>query len=129
VTATLSGNDILNVAAGFTEPLDWDIRKKDGVTALALNSGDVVHFELYASEGGTQLLSIDNSTPSANGSSVSITTRGVNAVTPASGLVTLDEDDTASLYGRKYFVLWYADSGDSNRKKIFRRGQLNFLKR
>ena len=126
--AALSGN-IDSAAAGFTEYFDWSIFQKDGVTPLVLAAGDVVHFELYASEGGTQLLTIDNATPTAGGSSLSISTRGSLPSTPAAGQVVLDEDDTALLSGRKYYVTWFKDTADGNRKKIFRRGFINFFAR
>jgi hypothetical protein len=129
MNATLSAPSVVDCAAGFTEPFDWSIYQKDGVTPLVLAAGDVVHFELYSAEAGTQLLSIDNGTPSAGGSSLSISTRGSLPDTPAAGQVVLDEDDTASLSGRKYFVMWFKDTADSDRKKIFRRGLINFLAR
>lgn len=127
--AVLSAPSIVDCGAGFTEYFDWSIYQKDGTTPLVLGASDVVHFELYSAEGGTQLLSIDNATPSANGSSLSISTRGSLPSTPAAGQVILDEDDTAALYGRKYFLMWFKDHADGDRKKLFRRGTINFYKR
>lgn len=122
---SLNDNKPVAIAAGFTETADWSIEGAGGAP-IPLDAADVVGFILYDA-GFDTILEIDDDNPSAAGSAVVITTRG-DGDTNASGQVILDEDDTEELVGKYPFVMYYIDSADGDRQKIFKRGIIDFLK-
>ena len=117
----------VDCVAGKRERFGWTMRLVDSTGArCGLGASDKVKFRLASTQSGAASLAFDSSAASANGSSVTIGSRG-STTEDASGVVELRADDTTSLSGTKYFELDVIDAGDSNREAQPIRGMIRFL--
>lgn len=117
----------VDCVAGKRERFAWSMRLVDSSgVRCGLGASDLVRFRLASTAGATASLAFQSGTPSTNGSSVTINSRGSSSV-DASGVVELRAADTTSLSGTMYFELDVIDAGDSNREAQPIRGTLRFL--
>ncbi len=118
---------VVDCVAGRTESFSWEAYKADGRTPQAFESGDKVRFKIAVTAGGAPSIDLLSGTPSTEGSTLSIDVLGTNEVTPASGVLILDQDDTAGLSGTMHFEMDLVDASDGNRIKPFLRGKMRML--
>lgn len=117
----------VDCVAGKRERFAWSMRLVDSSgVRCGLGGSDKVRFRLAATQGAAATLAFESGTPSANGSSVTISSVG-SASADASGVVELRAADTTSLSGTMYFELDVIDAGDSNREAQPIRGTLRLL--
>lgn len=104
----------ITLQAGRTEDLSFTILDKDG-NGLEIGATDHVHFRLKLTRGGTPVLEIVDGTASAEGSDITITTRGDSApVVAAAGTIQLAEGDTEDLSGRYFAELDLEDDSETD---------------
>lgn len=86
--------EVFDVEAGETVDYRFKLYKSNG-SPLAIDPTDVVRFKLARrSSDATPLLDLSSANPTANKSSVTIESLGVDGTTPASVVVRFAQDDT-----------------------------------
>ena len=99
----------IEAIAGRTVDYDAAIYEGDGRTALNIAADDKVRFKLADTENGTPTLDIVSGTPTANGSTVTI-----SGTTPGTCTVRLAQGDTSTLSGTKYWELILIDNSETS---------------
>lgn len=84
-----------------TTDYSGSLYQADGTTPVVLAAADVVRFKLGRGVGATPLLDLTQSA-TANGSVVTVTSRGVAATSPATYTVRLAQADLASIFAGAY---------------------------
>ena len=92
--------------------------------AAVIANDDVVRFRLFSGDDTTALLTATNATPSTNGTTVTIDTRGVVATTPAAVTIKLSATDTDRAVGSYEFLLDVQDISDGSRWQPACRGTI-----
>jgi hypothetical protein len=129
MSTSLDGGKV-QIVAGRTETVRWSGRflGADGETQVGMGESDHVRCKIAATRGGTPILDLDSDTPTANGSAVTIVSRG-SATTLGKGTVLLGGLDTAALEGNYFYELILIDAAAAValRNKEICRGVITFL--
>lgn len=119
--------------AGRTEDFPWEMYYWDTASRtfkpLAIANDDHVRFKLGLTETGTPTLDLDSVWATANGSVVTISTRGTLDSVPAAGTVRFAQADTANLTARRYAFCELAlvdnsETAPADAIKVFGRGAI-----
>lgn len=114
----------LGLVARIPAGSDWDHEftlylpnstSTDAANSAVIGASDVVRFRLWRNDGETPLVTCTDQTPSANGSTVTINTRGVASTTPARVTVDLGGADTDQTPGTYRILVDVQDVSDSSR--------------
>lgn len=87
-------------------------------------AGDVIRFRLWQENATSTLITATSAAASANGTEVSVETRGTADTTPARVTVKFDGDDTDQTEGTYMFLIDVQDVSDSNRWQPACRGTI-----
>lgn len=101
---------------------DWDLEitlytpdatAESAAYATVLAGGDLVRFQLWAVAGEEPIIEATDITPSANGTSIVIETRGEEDTTPARVTIKLTAADTDIAASTYNFILDVQDASDN----------------
>ena len=96
----------------------------DADYSAVLAAADVVRFRMWLEDATTVLVTATDQVASANGTTVTIETRGVADTTPARITVAFDGDDTDQTEGTYMFLVDVQDDSDSSRWQPACRGTI-----